>query len=72
MNARLKLNTAVVQGAIVVAAVIGGVTGSWTVFGIVAVILVGGAYYSGEIRTGPSKSGRSNSPSKTGGPRRRH
>ena len=72
MNARLKLNTAFVQGSLVIAAVIGGVTGSWAVFAIVAAILVGGAYYSGEIRTGPSKSARSGDSGKTSGRRRRN
>ena len=72
MNARLKLNAAFVQGAVVIAAIVGGVTGSWVVFGITAAALIGAAYYSGEIRTGPSKSGRSSGPSKTGGQRRRH
>lgn len=72
MNARLKLNTAFVQGSFVVAAVAGAASGSWTVFAIVATILVGGAYYSGEIRTGPSKSGRASNSSKSGGPRRRY
>lgn len=53
MNARLKLNAAVVQGSLIIAAVVGWACNSWTVFLIVAVILIAAAIYSGEIRTTP-------------------
>ena len=51
MNARLKLNSAVFQGSLIVAAVVGWAWSSWTVFFMVAVILIAAAFYSGEIRT---------------------
>jgi len=51
MNARLKLNSAVVNGAVILAALVGWALGSWLVFlGVVALILFT-AYHSGDIRT---------------------
>ena len=50
MSARHKLNQGYIQGALVVAGVIGVACGSWTVFLIAAAILVGLSVYSGEIR----------------------
>ena len=50
MSARHKLNQAHVQGALVMAGVIGAACGSWTVFWIAAAILVGLSLHSGDIR----------------------
>jgi hypothetical protein len=49
--AKKKLNSAHATGALAVAAVVGGLTGSWIVFAVTAVVLVGAAIYSGDIRT---------------------
>jgi hypothetical protein len=40
MNAREKLNGAHVNGALLVAGLIGGLTGSWTIFGLALAGLV--------------------------------
>jgi hypothetical protein len=50
MGARTKLNTAYVLGACTVAALAGGATGSWLVFGVVAAALVASSLYTREIR----------------------
>ena len=50
MGARNKLNQAYFVGALTVAAVAGGMTGSWLVFGVVAAALVASSICSGEIR----------------------
>ena len=50
MSARHKLNQAYVHGALVFAAVIGAVCGSWVVFWVTAAILVGLSLHSGDIR----------------------
>ncbi len=59
MSARHKLNQGYIQGALVVASVIGVACESWTVFLIAATILVGLSLHSGEIRpTGGRRSHR--------------
>jgi ABC-type Co2+ transport system permease subunit len=55
LSARKKLNVAFINGALVVAALIGIVFRSWTVFLIVAVVLVIGAIYGGDVRQGPKR-----------------
>ncbi len=50
MGAKQKLNSASALGALLIAAIIGGLTGSWTVFVIVAIVLIATAIHSGEIR----------------------
>ena len=50
MNARSKLNLAFLYGSFVIAAVIGLLTGSWTVFILVLAILLAGNFLHGEIR----------------------
>jgi hypothetical protein len=51
MNARQKLNQACVLGCMFLAAVVGGICESWTVFWITAAILIASSFYSGEIRS---------------------
>ncbi len=55
MGAREKLNKHHVMGALGVAAIVGGLAGSWLVFVAVAAVLIAGSVYCGEIR---GKSGR--------------
>ena len=50
MGAKQKLNSANVVGALVVAAIIGGAFGSWTMFAIATTVLVASAFYTGDIR----------------------
>jgi len=50
VGAREKLNKHHVVGAIGVAAIVGGVAGSWLVFGVVAAALIAGSVHAGEIR----------------------
>ena len=50
MSARKKLNQANVNGAVVIAAVVGAATQSWTVFISAATFLVVVALYAGDIR----------------------
>ena len=50
MGARHKLNQTHILGALGVAAVVGGLAGSWTVFFLVAVVLVGASVYVGDVR----------------------
>jgi len=50
MGARQKLNQAHLNGALVIAAVIGIATQSWTVFWIAALFVVGSSFYAGGIR----------------------
>jgi hypothetical protein len=52
MGARQKLNQAYVNGALIVAAVVGVATQSWTVFWLAATFVVVSSLYSGEIRLG--------------------
>ena len=50
MSARKKLNYTHITGAIGVAAIIGGLTGSWPVFFVTAAALLAGAVYTGDVR----------------------
>lgn len=52
MSVRKKLNQGYIQGSFVIAGVIGGVCGSWTVFWTTAFILIALSTHSGEIRFG--------------------
>jgi hypothetical protein len=54
-SARHKLNEFYLIGSFIIAALIGGLFGSWTVFVIVAAMLVVGSLYSGEIRPSPQR-----------------
>jgi hypothetical protein len=49
-TARHKLNSAHVLGCLLIAGVVGGMTSSWTVFLIAAIVLVALALNSGDIR----------------------
>lgn len=51
MGARQKLNQAHVNGALVVAALVGAVTQSWIVFVVAALLAVGLSVHGGGIRT---------------------
>lgn len=53
MNARRKLNIANINGALLIGAVIGAITGSWTVFLLTLAAIVVSEVYLGDIR--PSK-----------------
>jgi len=55
MSARRKLNIAVINGALIVAALVGFHMGSPTVFLVVAVVLISGCLYVGDIRTAKGK-----------------
>ena len=55
MGARQKLNKHHVVGALGVAAIVGGLAGSWLVFGAVAAVLIAGSVYAGEIRPDKGK-----------------
>ncbi|QDV25299.1 hypothetical protein [Aureliella helgolandensis] len=55
MNARLKLNSAVFQGALIIGGLIGWAFGSWLAFVLAAAAIILTAYHSGDIRTTPSK-----------------
>ena len=50
MGARDKLNRHHIVGSIGLAAVIGGLTGSWIIFGVVAAALVATGICNGDIR----------------------
>ena len=50
MSARHKLNQAVIQGCLIVAALVGLLFQSWLVFLLTAAVLVGLSISSGEIR----------------------
>jgi hypothetical protein len=50
MGAREKLNMSYLQGAVVLAAVVGVLTSSWAAFGIALAVLVAGALHDGAIR----------------------
>ena len=55
MGARKKLNQANLNGALVVGAVVGLATQSWTVFVLAAVFVVVGGLYAGDIRVGKGR-----------------
>ncbi len=50
MNARQKLNSINVSGAVFLAAVLGGVFESWAIFLITLTVLIAGAIYCGDVR----------------------
>ena len=50
MSARRKLNGSYFNGSLLLAAVAGGVTQSWLVFGLALAVLVGLNLYCNEIR----------------------
>ena len=56
MGARQELNKHHVIGSLGVAAIVGGLSGSWIVFAAVAAALIAGSVYNNEIR--PRKDGR--------------
>jgi|GEM_PF-176857 hypothetical protein len=56
MSARQKLNQAYINGALLLAGVIGASTESWTVFITLTVILVVLSIHGGDIRTTPRSS----------------
>ena len=52
MGARQKLNSAAIMGSLIVAAFFGGLSDSWLVFFVAALILIGLSLHSGDIRPG--------------------
>jgi hypothetical protein len=50
MGARHKLNQAYLNGALVIAAVVGAASQSWTVFWLAALFAAGSSLYAGNIR----------------------
>ncbi len=50
VGAKQKLNAANVNGALIVAGVIGLITGSWPIFVLALIVLVVGSIYAGNIR----------------------
>jgi hypothetical protein len=50
MGAKRKLNAAHFNGAMIIAGLLGGVTGSWEVFLIAFVALMIGAIVAGDVR----------------------
>lgn len=55
MGAREKLNKHHVVCALGAAAIVGGLAGSWVIFGVVAAVLIAGSIHSGEIRPDKGK-----------------
>jgi hypothetical protein len=53
LSARHKLNVAAVNGALVIAAVIGLAATSWPVFLVVLAVLIVGSLHDGGIRPAP-------------------
>jgi hypothetical protein len=52
LSARTKLNIAFIQGALLVAALVGWSFNSWTAFFLIAAVLIVLAIYAGNIRPG--------------------
>ena len=50
MNARKAINAAVINGALLVAGMIGLLTGSFSAFLVVVLVLIAGAAYCGDVR----------------------
>jgi hypothetical protein len=50
MGARHKLNSAAVNGALIIGGLVGAISGSWLVFGVCAAVLVATSIYNGNIR----------------------
>lgn len=61
MNARLKLNSSAIHGALIIGGLIGWAFGSWLAFLIAAGAILATAFHSGEIRTTsvPTRASRS-------------
>ena len=55
MRARTKLNRHHIVGALGVAAIVGGMAGSWLVFAAVVAVLIASSVGAGEIRPDKSK-----------------
>jgi hypothetical protein len=55
MGAREKLNQAYLNGAIVVAAIVGLVAQSWTLFWIAVAYVIASSIYGGGIRPKPGR-----------------
>lgn len=55
MGARRKLNAANVNAALVIAGLIGGLSGSWVVFGVALTGLLVSGVLAGDIRPGNGK-----------------
>jgi hypothetical protein len=55
MGARSKLNGAYLNGALLIAGLVGGVTGSWALFGVALAGLLVSDIVSGSIRLGRRK-----------------
>jgi len=53
MNARLKLNAAVVNAIFIFSGLAGWYSGSWLMFVAVLVVLLGTSLHSGDIRSTP-------------------
>jgi len=53
MNARIKLNAAVLHGTLALAAMVGWLCGSWSIFLLTGLVLMMSAIYCGDIRTTP-------------------
>ena len=53
MNARLKLNAAVVNAIFIFAGLAGWLSGSWLMFFAVLVVLFSTSWHSGELRSTP-------------------
>jgi hypothetical protein len=49
-TARHKLNSSYVHGALIIAGVLGAISGSWTIFLIAAGVLVATSVHDGSIR----------------------
>jgi hypothetical protein len=49
-NARRKLNAAAFHGVLLTAGLIAAITGSWTVFWVLAVVLTLSAIHAGDVR----------------------
>ena len=55
MGARQQLNSVYALIALVIAAVIGAFSQSWTVFGVVAAVLIATLVHSADIRITPTR-----------------
>jgi hypothetical protein len=60
MSARQKLNQSYVNGALLIAGVIGACTESWTAFMVFAAVFVALSCHAGDIRLFPSAGRRKN------------
>lgn len=58
MGARTKLNQAYVNGALIVAIVIGVLFNSWTLFGVALVYYLASSVHSGNIRLASGRTPR--------------